>query len=77
MAWWTDYTPHVPLLVGAGAAGIMAGLRVYAKSSMSRAAKIAEALTCAGLSTAISETCILYFGWATNWAMPIVGDHQR
>lgn len=71
MAWWSDYTPHVPLLIGAGSAGVMAGLRVYAKSSMSRAAKLAEAATCSGLSTAISETCTLYLGWSTDCAVPI------
>lgn len=71
MSWLSEYTPHVPLIAGAVAGGIMAGLRTFSNKQMTRAAKFAEAATCAGLSTAISEACSLYLGWPENWAVPI------
>ena len=49
----------------------MAGLRTFSNKQMTRAAKFAEAATCAGLSTAISEACTLYLAWPENWAVPI------
>lgn len=71
MSWWTEYTPHVPLIAGAVAGGVMAWLRNFSNKQMTRAAKLAEAATCAGLSTAISEACTLYLSWPENWAVPI------
>ncbi len=61
MSWWQDQaSANAPLLISAGSALIMAGLRMAANKRMTKTSKVTEALTCAGLSTAFCEAAIIY-----------------
>lgn len=61
MSWWQEQAnANAPLLIGAGSAFFMAALRIAANKRMTKTAKVTEALTCAGLSTAFCEAAIIY-----------------